>query len=100
LLVSIQRSKHNHTKNDIKSELHNELNYFQADQNALVKELKFVENAIEDGATEIAMIAVESVFDEEMSKTLTSEARALRRMVRGLKDLRLEVARARLKNRK
>ena len=40
------------------------------------------------------MIAVESVFDEEVSKTLTGEARALRRMVRGLKDLRVEVAHA------
>jgi hypothetical protein len=46
------------------------------------------------------MIAAESVFDQAVSKTLTGEARALRRMVRGLRDLRLEVARARLKNRK
>jgi len=82
------------------SELHSQRSCFQADQNALVKELKFVENEIEDGAIEIAMIAAESVFDEEVSKTLTGEAGALRRMVRGLKDLRLEVAHARLKYRK
>ncbi len=42
------------------------------------------------------MIAAESVFDAEVSKILTGEARALRRMVRGLKDLRFEVARAHL----
>jgi hypothetical protein len=61
-----------------------------------VQELKFVEIAIEDGATEMAMIAVESVFDEQVSKILTGEARALGRMGRGLKSLRLEVARAHL----
>src|SRR5260370_32261074 len=98
LLVSIQHSKNSRTKNHIKSELHSERNCFQADQNALIKELKSVEDAIEDGATEIAMIAVESVFDEEVSKALNGEARALRRMVRGLKNLRVEVAPARLKN--
>ena len=81
-------------------ELQSQRNCFKADQNALVKKLKFLENAIEDGATEIAMIAAESVFDEETSKTLISEARALRRMARGLKDLRLEVAGATRKNRK
>lgn len=80
----------------MRSEPHSRRNCFQADQDALVKELKFVGNEIEEGATEIAMIAAESVFDEEVSKILTSEARALHRVVRGLKDLRLEVARARL----
>ena len=80
----------------MKSEAHSQRSCFQADQNALVKELKFVGNAIEEGATEIAMIAAESVFDEEVSKILTGEARTLYRMVHGLKDLRFEVARARL----
>ena len=88
--MPIQHLKHNQTNSHVGSELYNKRNSFQADQNALVKELKSVADAIEDGATEIAMIAVESVFDDEVSKTLTGEARALRRMVRGLKDLRLE----------
>jgi hypothetical protein len=92
--------QNNHTKNRNAVWPHSQRSCFQADQNALVKELKFVENAIEDGATELAMIAAERVFDEEVSKTLIGEARALRRMVRGLKDVRLEVARARLRNRK
>jgi hypothetical protein len=95
----IQRSKCNHTRHYIRSGLRNKQSCFQADQNALL-ELKSVGDAIEDGATEIAMIAAESVFDEEVSKTLTGEARALRGIVRGLKVLRLEVARARLTNRK
>jgi len=94
--VSIQHSKCKHTKKTVGSVLHSERSCFQADQNVLVKELKFVENAIEDGATEMAMCAAESVFDEQVSKFLTGEARALHRMVRGLKDLRVEVARARL----
>src|SRR5258708_6911754 len=98
--MSIRHPQNNHTKSRNDVWPHSQRSCFQADQNALVKELKFVETAIEDGATEIAMIAVESVFDKKVSKTLTSEARALHRMVRGLKDLRLEVARARLKNRK
>ena len=94
--MSIQHSKHKHTKNCIKSTLHSQRSCFQTDQNALVKELKIVGNEIEEGATEIAMTAAEHVFDEEVSKILTGEARALHRMVRGLKDLRFEVARARL----
>lgn len=94
--MSIQHSKHKHAINNLKSEPYSQRSCFQADQNALVKELKFVGNEIEEGATEIAMIAAESVFDEEVSKILTREARALHRMVRGLKDLRFEVARARL----
>ena len=92
--MPIQHLEYNQTNSHVGSELYNERNSFQADQNALVKELKSLADAIEDGATEIAMIAVESVFDEEVSKTLTGEARALRRMVRGLKDLRVEVAHA------
>jgi hypothetical protein len=61
-----------------------------------VQELKLVETAIEDGATEMRMIAVESVFDAQVSKILTGEARALHRIGRGFKSLRLEVARAHL----
>jgi hypothetical protein len=61
-----------------------------------VRELKLVETAIEDGATEMAMIAAESVFDEQVSKILTGEARALHRVGRGLKSVRLEVARTHL----
>jgi hypothetical protein len=98
--MSIQHSKNNRTKNRIASQLYSEQSCFQADRSALAKELKSVGDGIEDGATELAMIAAESVFDEQVSKTLTGEARALRRMVRGLKELRLEVASARLKNRK
>lgn len=94
--MPIQHLKHNQTNSHLGSELHSERSSFQADQNALVKELKSLADAIEHGATEIAMIAVESVFDDEVSKTLTGEARALRRMVRGLKDLRLNVAHARI----
>jgi hypothetical protein len=95
-----QYSKYNHIKGGITSALYSKQSCFQADRKALSKELESVGDAIEDGATELAMIAAESVFDEQVSKTLTGEARALRRMVRGLKDLRLEVAHARLKNRK
>jgi hypothetical protein len=94
--MTIQRSKYKHTKNYAGSALHSEQSCFQADQNALVRELRFTENAIEVGATEMMMIAAESVFDAEVSAILTAEARALRRLLRGLKDLRREVARARL----
>jgi hypothetical protein len=69
---------------------------FRADQKALVRELRVVETAIEGGAIEMAMIAAESVFDEQVSNILTGEARVLRRMGRGLRSLRVEVARARL----
>jgi glutathionyl-hydroquinone reductase len=98
--MSIQRSQYIRIRRTIRYRLYSKRSCFQADQNALVKELKFAENAIEVGATEMAMIAAESVFDEEVSEILTAEARALLQVVPGLKDLRFEVARARLKNRK
>ena len=69
---------------------------FEADRDALVQELKLIESALEEGATEMTMIAAENVFEQQVSKILTSEARAMLRMVRGLKDLRIAVARARL----
>ncbi|MGA7869329.1 MAG: hypothetical protein WCA22_00380 [Candidatus Binatus sp.] len=81
------------------SALYSEQTCFEADRRALVRQLKAVGNAIEDGASEMAMIAAENVFDEQVSKVLTREARAMYRMVRGLKDLRLAVARARLPRR-
>lgn len=87
-------SKKAPTKRSVKSRLASEGSCFQADQKALVRELRVAEIAIEDGATEMAMIAAERVFDEQVSKILTGEASALHRMGRGLKNLRLEVARA------
>ncbi len=68
---------------------------FEADRDALVRKLKMVESALEDGATEMTMIAAENVFERQVSKILNNEARVLLRMVRGLKDLRNAVARAR-----
>ncbi len=68
---------------------------FEADRDALVRELKMVESALEDGATEMTMIAAENVFERQVSKILNAEGRAMLRMVRGLKDLRVAVARAR-----
>ncbi len=44
----------------------------------------------------MAMIAAERVFNEQVSRVLTREARAMHRVVGGLKALRFEVARARL----
>jgi hypothetical protein len=76
--------------------LYSEKTCFEADRDALVHELKVVENALEDGATEMSMIAAENVFERPVSKILNGEARAMLRMVRGLKDLRIAVARARL----
>jgi hypothetical protein len=94
--MSIQRSNHLRINGTVGDRLYSERSCFEADQSALVQELKFVGNAIEDGATEMAMIAAESVFDQQVSKILYREAGMLHRMGRGLKDLRLEVARARL----
>ena len=76
--------------------MYSEQTCFEADRDALVHELKVVENALEDGATEMTMIAAENVFERQVSKILNNEARSMLRMVRGLKDLRIAVARARL----
>jgi len=71
-------------------------NCFEADRSALVLQLEEVAHAVEDSATEMAMTTAERVFDPQVSKILVGEVKAMRRMVRGLKGLRLEVARAHL----
>jgi len=76
--------------------LYSEQSCFEADRDALVRELKVIESSLEEGATEMTMVAAENVFERQVSKILDAEARALIRMVRGLKDLRIAVARARL----
>jgi glutathionyl-hydroquinone reductase len=93
--VSIQRAKHSHARKATRPVLYSEQSCFEADRSAVVRELTTVENAIEEDACEMAMIAAEGVFDQQVSRILTGEARAMHRMVRGLKDLRLAVARAR-----
>jgi hypothetical protein len=95
--MSIKHSKRLCIKETGRFRLYSERWCFQMDQSALIQKLKFVGNAIEDGATEMAMIAEESVFDRQVSKILVGTARALRRMADGLKDLRVEVARARFR---
>jgi hypothetical protein len=72
-----------------------ELSCFEADRYVVVRRLKAVGNAIEDGASEMKSIGAEKVFDERLSKVLTGEARALQRIARELNELRREVARAR-----
>lgn len=72
-----------------------EFSCFEADRNVVVRQLKAVGNAIEDGASQMKSIGAEKVFDERLSKVLTGEARALQRIVRELNELRREVARAR-----
>jgi hypothetical protein len=76
--------------------LYSEQTCFEADRDALVDELKLIESALDGGATEMTMIAAENVFERQVSQILSSEARAMQRLVRGLKDLRIAVARARL----
>jgi hypothetical protein len=72
-----------------------EFSCFEADRNVVVRQLKAVGNAIEDGASEMKLIGLEKVFDERLSKVLTGEARTLQRIARELNELRREVARAR-----
>ncbi len=71
-------------------------NCFEADRSALVRQLEDVTHAVEDSAAEMAMTAAERVFDRQVSKILAGEVRAMHRLTRGLKDLRRDVARARL----
>jgi hypothetical protein len=78
------------------AELYSVQTCFEADRSILVQRLEHVGDAVEDSATEMEMIAAERVFEPQVSKILTGEVRALHRMARELKDLRLAVARARL----
>jgi hypothetical protein len=78
----------------MRSELYSERTCFEADRSALVRQLIALGNAIEQGAGEMTMMASESVFDAQSSKALTGEARAMHRMLLGLKDLQLAVERA------
>ncbi|HYK63550.1 MAG TPA: hypothetical protein VEY94_01270 [Patescibacteria group bacterium] len=72
-----------------------EFSCFEADRNVVVRQLKAVGNAIEDGASEMRSIGREKVFDERLSRVLTGEAQTLQRVARELNELRREVARAR-----
>src|SRR5271156_3450141 len=94
-LVTIQRSKRSHTKRTNASELYSERSCFEADRSAMVDQLRALGSAIEDGASEIAMIAAENVFEGQVSRILTGISSGSHRMVRGLNELRGEVARAR-----
>jgi hypothetical protein len=76
-------------------ELYSVQTCFEADRSTLVRQLDGMRNAVEDSATEIEMIATERVFDRQVSRILAGEVRAMHRMARELKDLRLAVARAR-----
>jgi hypothetical protein len=94
--LSAERSKRIDTKRKLMPELYSLQSCFEADRGALLRQLEDVGNAVEESATEMAMIAAEGVFDRRVSKILASEVRAMRRTVQGLKDLRVDVARARL----
>jgi competence protein ComGF len=94
--VTIERVKNSRTKKTIESSLYSEQMCFEADRSALIHELRAASSAIENVATEMTMIAAESVFDNQVSRVLSGEARAMHRMLRELKDLQIEVARARL----
>jgi hypothetical protein len=74
-----------------------ELTCFETDRYIVARQLKAVENDIENAADEMKMIGVENVFDQRLSNVLTGEAQALQRIARKLEHLRQEVARARLR---
>jgi len=81
----------------MKSAMALELICFEADRDIVARQLKAVENDIENAADEMKMIGVENVFDQRLSNVLTGEAQALQRIARELERLRQEVARARLR---
>jgi hypothetical protein len=93
--LSIQRSKHVRSQQKSEGCLPGEKAWFEADRKALLLNLMAVEKAMEEGATEMKMIAGENVFDSRVSKILAGESRDITRMVRQLTDLRREVALAR-----
>lgn len=66
--VTIQRSKSSLAKGTRESALYSNQTCFDADRSALVRELRVVGSAIEGGASEIEMIAAESVFDKQLSR--------------------------------
>jgi hypothetical protein len=72
-----------------------EQTYFEADRTVVILQLKALANAIEDGADKMKVAAADKLFDGQLTKTLTSEARALRQLARDVDKLRRQVARAR-----
>lgn len=79
----------------MKIDLDNQRRCFEIDRKVVARQLKALQLAITDGATEMEMVAAESVFDTRLSSLLKRSARSLHRTVQGLNVLRLAVARAR-----
>lgn len=80
---------------DLKIDLDNQRRCFEIDRKVVVRQLQALQSAITDGATEMEMVAAESVFDTRLSTLLKRSARSLFRTARSLNVVRLAVVRAR-----
>lgn len=80
---------------DLKIDLDNQRRCFEIDRKVVVRQLKALQLAITDGATEMEMVAAENVFDTRLSTLLKRRARSLYQTAQSLNVLRLAVARAR-----
>ena len=67
---------------DLKIDLDNQRRCFEIDRKVVVRQLKALQLAITDGATEMEMVAAENVFDTRLSTLLKRRARSLYRLHR------------------
>lgn len=71
-----------------------ERNWFEFDRKAVLRQIDTLQDAIDQNARELGMVADEGVFEQSLSSELSRASRALQAMRRELKTLRGEVARA------
>jgi hypothetical protein len=69
---------------------------FQIDRSRMVLLLRNLRRGIDEGAKEMEMVAIESVFAKAVSQALTRTARKLHRVSEGLNELLRLVERAHL----
>jgi hypothetical protein len=67
---------------------------FEADRSAMARELRFLRREINDGATEMKMVAAERVFGNSLSRALIRTALKFQLIARDLTNLLRLVERA------
>ncbi len=71
-----------------------ERKWFEFDRSVVLRQIDTIQNAIDQNAKELGMVAVEGVFEKSLSYELSRTSRSLLATVQKLSSLRALVARA------
>jgi hypothetical protein len=74
----------------------NESTYFEIDRSVVLGHLAELQRTVDEGATQLEMVAAEEVFDKGLSRAFTRKAEKLHAIARDLKSLLRSVAKAQI----